>query len=190
MIAAGSIDVPTSDSINSVTKELTVAAWFRVDKASDTGIRRPNAFLLEEQSSSEPVPDGFAFRLWTTSGLSPGIYGKTKLELGDWYHVAGTWDGTTVKIYKNGVKGGTDGASAAIDASALPLMLGQFNNAIYKHKGQLDDCRVYSAALSVDELEYMFGEVNEAGNRITWGGVETAGGVAPQAAFLKMKHRG
>ncbi|MGB9597924.1 MAG: hypothetical protein ACPL7B_16690, partial [Candidatus Poribacteria bacterium] len=51
---SGSIDVKTSDSINSVTDAVSVGGWFRVDADSDTGIRRQNAYLLEDQSSSEP----------------------------------------------------------------------------------------------------------------------------------------
>jgi hypothetical protein len=99
----GSIDVPVSASLDTVTGAMTMAAWFRVDADSDTGIRRQNAFLLEDQSSSEPVPDGFSFRIWTTSGLSPGIYGQTELQQGQWYHVAGTYDGSQMMLYIDGV---------------------------------------------------------------------------------------
>jgi len=99
----GSINVPVSASLDTVTGAMTIAAWFRVDADSDTGIRRQNAFLLEDQSTSEPVPDGFSFRIWTTSGLSPGIYGQTELQQGQWYHVAGTYDGSQMTLYIDGV---------------------------------------------------------------------------------------
>ena len=89
----GSIDVADSKSIQSVSEELTVAAWFRVDADSDTGVRKNGAYLLEDQSGGEPIPDGFSFRVWTTNGITPGFYGKTELEQGKWHHVAGTYDG-------------------------------------------------------------------------------------------------
>jgi len=41
----GSIDVATSDSVNSIGEAITIAGWFRVDVDSDTGIRRTNAFF-------------------------------------------------------------------------------------------------------------------------------------------------
>jgi len=50
-VSAGSVVVQTSDSVNSIKEALTVAGWFRVDSTSDTGIRRQNAFLLEDQST-------------------------------------------------------------------------------------------------------------------------------------------
>ena len=55
----GSIDVADSDSILSIKSGLTIAAWFRVDADSDTGIRKNSAYLLEDQSGGEPVPNGF-----------------------------------------------------------------------------------------------------------------------------------
>ncbi len=113
----GSIDVPASASLDTVTTSMTIAAWFRIDTDSDTGIRRPNAFLLEDQSDTEPVPDGFSFRMWTTDGLSPGIYGTTELAQGEWYHVAGTYDGAVMKLYINGVEEGEllDSVGANLD---------------------------------------------------------------------------
>ena len=104
VIAAGggAIDVQPSDSLDSVTDALTVAAWFRVDADSDTGVRRNSAYLLEDQSSSEPIPNGFSFRVWTDQGITPGFYGTTELVQGQWYHIAGTYDGDNVMLYIDG----------------------------------------------------------------------------------------
>ena len=95
----GAIDVKDSPSLLSVEKEMTIAAWFRVDADSDTGPRKNGAYLLEDQSGGEPVPHGFSFRVWTSNGITPGFYGKTKLEQEKWYHVAGTYDGKNVEMY-------------------------------------------------------------------------------------------
>lgn len=104
VIAAGggAIDVQPSDSLDSVADGLTIAAWFRIDADSDTGIRRQNAYLLEDQSATEPIPNGFSLRIWTDQGLSPGFYSTTELEQGQWYHIAGTYDGENVMMYING----------------------------------------------------------------------------------------
>ncbi len=156
----GSIDVPKSASLDKVTKAMTVAAWFRVDAASDTGIRRQNAFLLEDQSSSEPVPDGFSFRIWTTKGLSPGIYGKTKLVQKQWYHVAGTYDGEQMRLYINGVmeKELLSDANAPIDGKwsgdigtpADPLQLKYSSETFI---GAIDEVVLMNKALSEKEIK-------------------------------------
>ncbi len=164
---AGSIDVPVSASLNKVTKAMTIAAWFRVDADSDTGIRRQNAFLLEDQSATEPVPDGFSFRIWTTKGLSPGIYGKTKLEKKKWNHVAGTYDGTQMKLYINGVpeKELLSDAGAAIDGKwsgdiGTPTDILQLKYGPETLVGGIDEAVLFSRALSDSEIkELMAGAV-------------------------------
>ena len=164
----GTITVPKSASLDTVTKAMTIAAWFRIDAASDTGIRRPNAYLLEDQSVTEPVPDSFSFRIWTSAGLSPGIYGKTKLTQKQWYHVAGTYDGTQMRLYINGVAEGavTDSTGAAIDGKwsgnvGVPADALQLKFASETLIGGMDEIALFSRALSEKEIkELMVGALN------------------------------
>jgi len=164
LISTGAITVPTSDSIDSVTDGLTIAAWFRVDATSDTGIRRQNGYLLEDQSDSEPVPDGFSFRIWTTNGLSPGVYGKTELKQGEWYHVAGTYDGAIMKLYVNGEEetelldstggdiSGEWSGDVGTPADELQLKYGAES-----YTGAMDEIILFSRALSDDEIMALTG---------------------------------
>lgn len=156
----GQIDVAASPSLNKVTKAMTIAGWFRVDKDSDTGIRRQNAYLLEDQSSSEPVPDGWSFRIWTTNGLSTGAYGTTKVEKGKWTHIAGTYDGKVMKLYINGVEEKslkTDGNanfngewSGDIGTPADNLQLKYGSESF---TGGMDEIMLFSRALSASEIK-------------------------------------
>jgi len=164
---AGSIVVPVSASLNKVTKAMTIAAWFRIDADSDTGIRRQNAYLLEDQSATEPVPDGFSFRIWTSKGISSGAYGKTKLEKKKWNHVAGTYDGTQIKLYINGVaeKELLTDAGAAFDGKwsgdiGTPTDQLQLKYADETLIGGVDEIMLFSRALSDSEVkELMVGAV-------------------------------
>lgn len=161
LIAAGTgqIDVPKSASLDKVTKAMTIAAWYRVDADSDTGLRRPNAYLLEDQSASEFEPDGFSFRIWTSAGLSPGVYGKTKLEKKKWYHVAGTYDGAQMLLYINGV------AEKELYSDAKALVTGKWSGDIgtpadalqlkfgsESFTGGMDEIILFSRALTAKEI--------------------------------------
>ena len=184
----GSVDVKTSDSINSITEAVTIAGWFRVDGDSDTGIRRQNAYLLEDQSASEPVPDGWSFRIWTSSGLSPGAYGTTKVKKGEWTHIAGTYDGKTMKLYINGVEEKelkTDGnanfngewtGKIGVPADALQLKYGAES-----YTGGMDEIFLFNRALKQSEINDMMKGYKAALAVISakeklayvWGGLKT-----------------
>jgi hypothetical protein len=164
----GSIDVPASASLDTVVSAMTIAAWFRIDADSDTGIRRPNAYLLEDQSTSEAVPNGFSFRMWTSDGLSPGIYGNTELQQGQWYHIAGTFDGTQMRLYVDGVEetelrsdaneviDGQWGGDIGTPADAL-----QLKYASETLIGGMDETVLLNRALSAREIgELMAGALN------------------------------
>ncbi len=156
----GSIDVPNSASIGTISDGLTVAAWFRIDADSDTGIRKQNAFLLEDQSATEPVPDGFSFRVWTDQGISTGFYGKTELLQGQWYHVAGTYDGTNIELYINGIPESIFGALSDVGADWPPQWSGpvgagdplQLKYGSESLIGAMDEVVILNRALSNEEV--------------------------------------
>lgn len=157
----GSIDVPDSPSIASISTGLTVAAWVRIDADSDTGIRKQGAFLLEDQSATEPVPNAFSFRIWTDQGLSPGFYGTTQLLLGQWYHVAGTYDGSRMELYVNGVPESAFGVFSDTGAPWTPLWSGviqpgtpplQLKYGPEAFVGAIDEVMIFNRALSADEI--------------------------------------
>jgi hypothetical protein len=162
IIAAGggAIDVQPSDSLDSVTDGLTISAWFRVDADSDTGIRRQNAYLLEDQSDSEPVPNGFSCRIWTDQGITPGFYGTTELEQGRWYHVAGTYDGENVMMYIDGEpeaealdSGGSPWEPQWSGAVGVPGDNLQLKFGSESFTGGIDEIVLANRAFSQDEIE-------------------------------------
>ncbi len=165
----GAIDVEESDSIASIEEGLTVAAWFRIDAGSDTGVRKNGAFLLEDQSGAEPIPEGFSFRVWTDQGITPGFYGSTELEQERWYHIAGTYDSDSglVEMYIDGEPESENGdvldAGGAVwepewgglVSPGSPLQLKYGPEA---YNGAIDEVAIFSRALSGDEIkELMLG---------------------------------
>ena len=159
---SGSIGIATSDSINSIGDAVTIAGWFRVDADSDTGIRRTNAYLLEDQSATEPVPDGWSFRIWTTNGLCPGAYSTTKVIKGEWTHVAGTYDGKLLKLYINGVE--EKELKTDVNANfngewagkiATPADILELKYSAESYTGAMDEIVLFSRALSANEISQL-----------------------------------
>ena len=68
----------------------------------------------------------------------------------EWHHIASTFDGTTIRCYLNGIETDTNILSA-IKSDNARLFIGQdgWGNIF---NGTVDEVKIYSRALSVDEV--------------------------------------
>ncbi|HVK25043.1 MAG TPA: LamG domain-containing protein [Actinokineospora sp.] len=72
---------------------------------------------------------------------------------GGWHHVAGVYNGTTMKIYIDGVEQATKNQTGGLTASAVPVVIGNCpSDNTRKFTGDIDEPRVYSRALSAAEI--------------------------------------
>jgi len=76
---------------------------------------------------------------------------KHDLSLGEWYHIAGTFDGTDIKCYLNGIEKDTNTISA-IKGGSSTLFIGQdgWDNIF---NGVIDEVKIYNRALSAEEIK-------------------------------------
>lgn len=126
--------------------ELTIAAWiYPTNLTGDRGILGETAAYTFKTSGT-----GLKF-------TTPGIKDHTVaagLQVGQWRHVAVTFQASTAKgcrIYTNGVLVGTVDASAKnTSANATLLGANQFPNQFFA--GRLDDLRVYRYAMDSNEV--------------------------------------
>jgi hypothetical protein len=141
------------------TTMLAAAAWIKGDAwgsgSSANAILRkgdtnPNNYALQ-------VADG-RVELLLDGNDSAGIRGNTVLATGQWYHVAATWDGSTVKIYVNGQldNGSGTARTGTIGADTRPLYLGGRAGADY-FNGMIRDIRFYNRPFTSAELVKMAG---------------------------------
>jgi hypothetical protein len=76
------------------------------------------------------------------------------LQANTWYHLAATYDGENLKAYKNGVLvTNNSDPSGPPDSESETLKLGRHAAEMSNFKGTIDDVRVYSYALSEDEIK-------------------------------------
>ncbi|MHC4541210.1 MAG: LamG-like jellyroll fold domain-containing protein, partial [Planctomycetota bacterium] len=113
--------------------------WFMVSSSRQSGIKVLRFRLRTDGVTSEIKAD-------TTTGT---------IELDTWIHVTTTWDGATMRIYKNGVevgslaKGGTLSAGPAVNvAIGNQPTVGDDR----PFSGLIDDVRIYTRALTPEEI--------------------------------------
>ena len=85
--------------------------------------------------------------------------GTAALVSGTWYHAAVTWDGTTVRLYLNGVEEDNWAERSLSTPSADTFQIGCHSSGFRHFDGVLDDVRLHSRALCADEVAAVYQNV-------------------------------
>jgi prepilin-type N-terminal cleavage/methylation domain-containing protein len=85
------------------------------------------------------------------SSLQKTTNGSTALSANNWYHITGTFDGATVKVYVNGVLDGS-GNYPGIDGVSGNLCIGAHACNSYWTTGKVDEVKLFNRALSASEI--------------------------------------
>jgi prepilin-type N-terminal cleavage/methylation domain-containing protein len=145
-----------SSSVFNLTKAVTMMAWVKVN-ASGTDqkiISKRPSYVLTVFTNNIPETEIFIGGL---SNDTRSAGGGTTLVNGRWYHIAGTYDGATIKTYVNGVLDRQVAASGNMDTTTYALDLGKTaDGAANYFNGLIDDARVYNRALSAAEIAAIY----------------------------------
>jgi hypothetical protein len=72
--------------------------------------------------------------------------------VGGVYHVVGTYDGTTQRLYVNGTEVATVALTGAINANATAVYIGSWDGTTELFKGTIDEAAVYNTALTAAQV--------------------------------------
>jgi len=86
-----------------------------------------------------------------------------------WHHCAGTWDGTTGRIYIDGVLNNSAAMTGPILTNSVDVVLGGDAASTLRLNGDLDDVRVYNRALTAAEIASLY--ANTASYKFDTGGI-------------------
>jgi hypothetical protein len=152
-----SIDVDESvdPNMTGLQWEISLAAWVKPDVGTltttyNTIVARANPFTWVLRQLNTGVAE---FTLALESG-NLFTAGTVKLVDGHWHHVAGTYDGKEVKIYVDGILDVSRPASGLLKLfPEAEVTIGGRHGDGHPWRGLLDDVRVYSYALSPEEIQ-------------------------------------
>jgi RHS repeat-associated protein len=159
--------IPNSPGLN--PSSITVETWVEFDRlAYGPGYSGTDAQFLICKGGDHT--EG-AYHLWQggldssssylgfTIGRAGGglqlVTPEMTLETNRWYHLAGTYDGNTMKIYLDGVVqvSGDMGPIQVGNSSPLYLSYNDVGGFLYYLDGSLDEVAIYSRALTASEIQ-------------------------------------
>jgi hypothetical protein len=147
------VDCGNGASLN-ITDTITVAAWV---KTADAGNAQHNPFVSKGNR-------GYILKHYLDNYIQFTVYGAsawhnangpvvTTAFNNDWHHVAGTFDGTQVKLYVDGKLVGSGLYSGTIDTNTFNLNIGRNAEATDRlYYGLIDDVRIYHGVLPSAEI--------------------------------------
>lgn len=158
-LAGGYGEAPVGQ-VGSAEGHLTVEAWVRADRpASGDGIG-----VVE--SYEGPAYNGFLLRLDGLGRPAFGVLdarnaaivtGRTPLGVGEWHHLVGTFDGTTMVVYADGVEVGRQRTTVLPGQSDISVKLGaRGDDRGRRLHGGLDEVALYHRALTPVQVAQHF----------------------------------
>jgi hypothetical protein len=158
----GFISVNPSPSIDSIVDQVTIAGWgylegtimdYATIASREDGTSIDQHYHISINSRGE-VP---ALWLQTENGTML-LQGPTAVTRQTWIHIAGTYDGTTLRLYVDGQQVAMQPVTGRIVADTTPFILGANGNGAgdtnvtERFPGRIDEIMLYRRALSAAEI--------------------------------------
>ncbi len=139
----------------SLTGSFTLEAWIKI--ASNN---RQQAII---EKYDVPALNGYLLRITDGGKLQstvcstwcsqPPATGATTVSINTWHHVVGVNDGTSIKVYLDGVLDGTSATTYVPTDGASSLKIGaRGDDANTRLGGLIDEVRIYARALTASEI--------------------------------------
>jgi chitodextrinase len=137
-----------------LTSGLTLEAWVRPSNVSsgwrDVIYKGNDIYYLEATTLNGGVP---AAGVTLSQSGNSNTYGPSVLPADTWSHLAQTYDGTTVRLYVNGVQVASDIRPGSLVTSAYPLEIGGDSIFGQYFEGLIDEVRVYNVARTPAQIQ-------------------------------------
>jgi Concanavalin A-like lectin/glucanases superfamily len=140
----------------------TLAAWVRyTPNVHDDRweiLEKAGAYWMNIRTDTRQLRFGGFFGGCTGSNRWFFLDSKKVLPANTWVHVAGTYDGKTLRIFINGAQNATMAVTGTTCANTEPLGIGAKNRTATGvveayFDGRIDDLRVYNRALTAAEIK-------------------------------------
>jgi len=153
----------------SITKEITVACWINIARFD-----MPWQAIVAKGNQAWRIIralDGRNIEFACTGVNVPNtpwgnVFGKAAVDDGQWHHLTGVYDGTRVCLYVDGVLDASVEGTGNINSNNDYVLIGANAGDQWRYwHGLIDDVRVYSYALSAEQIKELYAGRGPGPNR-------------------------
>ena len=168
------VEIPDAPGLSEL-EALSMSAWIQPLKLGAWVAVAEKGIHLNWSYGFFIEPDGtLSFEVSTGPGNNlVCCVGNVALEIGEWYHIFGSYDGKSVKAYVEGkLEGEMPGANAVHITEGLPFTIGSRNGQNH-YGGAVDELAFWDEAIPVEES--MDPLPVKPGRKLTttWGAIKT-----------------
>jgi hypothetical protein len=149
--------VDVSEKENFRLSRFSISAWVQtgVDDGSGIFFRGDSdqyEYLLYNTGGDSSI------RVYVTDSTGSSYYAKSSPTTdGNWHHLVGTWDGSNLRIFRNGnLEDTTTVGAISVYDSQGNVNIGYYSTGDNYFQGNVDDLRVYNRALSTPEVKALY----------------------------------
>ncbi|KAF5413464.1 MAG: hypothetical protein C5S38_06375 [Candidatus Methanophagaceae archaeon] len=160
------VNIPDTD-VFGITDKMTVSAWIYPTTINDYGRIIAKAW---ETNMPPWVVFGLTFdgsthqnRAWFMISTNGGSYNLTPsttvIPTSAWTHVVGTYDGSNISIYINGVKENSTSTTGNIDTNSQPVLIGRNQHPVAQtqsFEGYIDEVAIWNRSLNATEIKDLY----------------------------------
>lgn len=156
------VNVSDSANLNMTSYRLTLASWVKLNGTAGTDttgkIISKTAGSGSEQyellytTDSHGTANRFRFDLRTSTGLVILYTNETFASGNVWYHVAGVFNSTHMRIFVNGKEKNVTAQSGSITGRAADVSIGRTTGGGQNFKGTIDEVRIYNETLTATQI--------------------------------------
>ena len=152
------VRVPGDASLNA-TSGVTLMGWFNHRSTGGdgvTGVEKQGQYRLTALTANA-TSSQWEFQFSGIDGKRYPVRTTTPVNSDEWHHIAGTFDGSMLRIYVDGVLAGSRAVDVPVRTGNAEFRIGKRDSNRY-FSGLIDEVRLYGSARSAVEIAQDMGE--------------------------------